>query len=203
MEDQAFRMRGERGMHYSTISGMRDRERKRQFAQGWVSGARRMPVAAGALFLWNSRTVHTGWRGGPRLAVPICLEPRAARPEVERIARLRLAALGLPSTHWARMAMQHDMLLEGPASAGCFNDAIVEASGGDCGADSVILPLRGSNRPTGLRADATEEDVEQLRGLISERVKFILCGVWSPRDRMPGCEELLDRVVHGDIKALI
>lgn len=203
MADQKFRMNGEMGMHYSTIGGMRDREQKLQLAQGWAAGARRVPVAQGALFLWNSRTVHTGWRGGPRLAVPVCLEPRAARPEVERAARLRLAALGLPSTHWARVAMQHDLLLHGSASAGYFNDDVVAAAGGDGGADTAVLPLRGSNRPAGLRTDAAPEDVEQLRELISERIKFILSGVWKPEGRMPGCSELLDRVVCEDIKVLI
>eukprot|EP00913_Durusdinium_trenchii_P018147 g17050.t1 len=40
--------------------------------------ARRVPCPAGSLLLWDSRTVHQGWRGGPRLAQPICWEPRRA-----------------------------------------------------------------------------------------------------------------------------
>jgi hypothetical protein len=35
-----------------------------------VEGARRVPMAAGSLLLWDSRTTHQGWCGGPRLAQP-------------------------------------------------------------------------------------------------------------------------------------
>ncbi|CAE7555781.1 Henmt1, partial [Symbiodinium pilosum] len=33
-------------------------------------GCRRMPCPAGSLLLWDSRVIHQGWRGGPRLAQP-------------------------------------------------------------------------------------------------------------------------------------
>jgi hypothetical protein len=38
--------------------------------------ARRIPVPAGAMLLWNSKTLHQGWTGGARLAFPVCFEPR-------------------------------------------------------------------------------------------------------------------------------
>ena len=67
----------------------------------WTLQAKRVPVPAGALLIWDSRLVHQGWRGGPRLAQPICWEPRARRSEEALERKARLTALGLPSTHWA------------------------------------------------------------------------------------------------------
>lgn len=46
--------------------------------------SRRVPCPAGSLLLWDSRTVHQGWRGGPRLAQPICWEPRERRSDARR-----------------------------------------------------------------------------------------------------------------------
>lgn len=76
----------------------------------WRSEARRVPVPAGGLLLWNSRTVHQGWSGGPRLAHPICWEPRSRRDEAALERKMRLCALGLPSTHWASLGLPHSML---------------------------------------------------------------------------------------------
>lgn len=67
--------------------------------QEGVAGARRVPVPAGALLLWNSRTTHQGWSGGPRLAVPVCYEPRVRVAQDARKRKLFLAAAGLASTH--------------------------------------------------------------------------------------------------------
>merc|ERR1712014_317992 len=77
--------------------------------RGWETGARRIPVPAGGLLLWTSRTTHQGWSGGPRLAQPVCWEPRARRDEIARERKFRLAALGLPSTHWASLALPHEL----------------------------------------------------------------------------------------------
>ena len=71
MKDSALRALGEQGFHYSEVKGMADAEAARRLARGWAEEARRAVVPAGAMFLWNSRTVHTGWRGGPRLAQDI------------------------------------------------------------------------------------------------------------------------------------
>mmetsp|Transcript_147806 Transcript_147806/g.275494 ORF Transcript_147806/g.275494 Transcript_147806/m.275494 type:complete len:479 (-) Transcript_147806:90-1526(-) len=76
----------------------------------WRSEARRVPVPAGAVLLWNSRIVHQGWSGGPRLAQPICWEPRSRRDDAAFERKLRLCALGLPSTHWASLGFPHSML---------------------------------------------------------------------------------------------
>eukprot|EP00004_Rigifila_ramosa_P025907 TRINITY_DN7865_c0_g1_i2.p4 TRINITY_DN7865_c0_g1~~TRINITY_DN7865_c0_g1_i2.p4 ORF type:complete len:108 (-),score=23.88 TRINITY_DN7865_c0_g1_i2:225-548(-) len=38
----------------------------------FVRDARRVPVPAGALLVWNSRLIHQGHAGGPRLAMVGC-----------------------------------------------------------------------------------------------------------------------------------
>lgn len=64
-----------------------------------VSLTRRIPVPSGALLLWDSRAVHQGWHGGPRLAVPVCWEPRE-RVDIQTSARkMRFSAAGLPTSH--------------------------------------------------------------------------------------------------------
>lgn len=70
-------------------------------------GARRIPVPAGALLLWSSRTVHQGWRGGPRLAVPICWEPKDRVSLEARQRKMFMAAAGFPSTHSPSEALVH------------------------------------------------------------------------------------------------
>lgn len=64
-----------------------------------LAGSRRVPVPRGALLLWDSCTTHQGWSGGPRLAVPVCWEPRGRVGEEARGRKLFMAAAGLPSTH--------------------------------------------------------------------------------------------------------
>ena len=171
MDDASFRESGRHGLHYSEVAEMQDREAARAVARGWVKEARRVQAPAGSLLLWNSRTLHTGWRGGPRLAQAVCLEPVERRSEAERAAKLRLAALGLPGCHWASAAMQHDMSLGAP---GCFDQDHVGAEEGDGSLDSVVLPLRPAMRPAALRKGA---NMRRLVRLV--RVPYQLCGMWS------------------------
>merc|ERR1712232_612925 len=76
----------------------------------WRQHARRAPIPAGSLLLWSSRTVHQGWTGGPRLAQPVCWEPKSRRNPQAYDNKLRLAALGLPSTHWASLGIPHTLV---------------------------------------------------------------------------------------------
>ena len=66
-----------------------------------------MPAPAGSLFLWDSRILHQGWVSGARLAQTVCWQPRSFRDAAARDRKLRLAALGLPSTHWATLGLAH------------------------------------------------------------------------------------------------
>jgi len=198
MEDGMFKQSGKRGMHYCEISCMRDRERATALAEGWATNARRVPVPAGGLLLWSSRLAHAGWKGGPRLAQAVCLEPRARRSESQRLAKLRLAALGLPSTHWAQVAMQHDMVLADP---GFFSrrrtpaktGAGTEGEGEDH--DRVVLPMRPATRPSPLAAKA---DLKTLKLLAN--VKHELTGMWVPSE---SSAQLLESSVTEECKALV
>lgn len=72
-----------------------------------VASAQRIPVPAGSLLLWSSRTLHQGWKGGPRLAVPICWEPKDRVSAEARKRKLFMAAAGLPSSHSPSEALIH------------------------------------------------------------------------------------------------
>lgn len=137
--------------HFTLISVLEPGEARDSLIQGWEAGARRMPVPAGGLLLWTSRTTHQGWSGGPRLAQPVCWEPRIRRTELMRERKLRLAALGLPSTHWASLGMPHELSeLTRPRD--------VAAEGAD-EHEAVRLPLRWSVRSQALTPEA---DMDQL-----------------------------------------
>ena len=132
----------------------------------WAAVLPRIPVGtlllripAGALLLWNSRTVHTGVKAGRRFAQAVCLEPARERPPQQRLAKMRLAALGIPGTHWARIGHQHDVL---PKCEGWMaQQPLCGAKGADTHSE-VELPLRPAIRPAALAEGA---DLEALRPL--------------------------------------
>lgn len=76
-----------------------------------VAGSRRVPCPAGSLLLWDSRTIHQGWAGGPRLAQPVCWEPRERRErDADALRRkMLMCATGLPSSHSSSEARIHGM----------------------------------------------------------------------------------------------
>eukprot|EP00455_Lapot_gusevi_P002485 TRINITY_DN1099_c0_g4_i2.p1 TRINITY_DN1099_c0_g4~~TRINITY_DN1099_c0_g4_i2.p1 ORF type:complete len:417 (+),score=117.61 TRINITY_DN1099_c0_g4_i2:94-1344(+) len=114
MADERIGEIGRGGGHYSALSYMRNREVANQLDQDFRQYARRVPVPAGGLLLWNSRTMHQGHQGGGRLAVPICWEPRSRRPEHVLRRKARLCVSGLPSTHWASLGNQHEVAKKVP-----------------------------------------------------------------------------------------
>lgn len=132
--------------HFTGIWAMEPGRARNAMIRGWESGARRIPVPAGGLLLWSSRTTHQGWAGGPRLAQPVCWEPRGRRDALMRERKLRLAALGLPSTHWASLGMPHEL------SALSQPEAVDPAGSEDH--DAVHLPLRFSIRSRALKEGA-------------------------------------------------
>lgn len=185
MAHGGFEKQGEKGRHYCEIrhmcaAGMPSRElpAAREIAKGWARDARRVVVPAGGLLLWNSRTLHTGWGGGPRLAQAVCLEPIERRSDEQRLAKLRLAALGLPSTHWASVAMQHDMCLRKPGVFGGAAHATETKTGvGNDDPDQVLLPLKPCIQPVALARNADMSMEGPLAGLV--RVKFSYVGMWK------------------------
>jgi len=194
MEDPTFADYGKEGFHYCEIKEMACEEHARELADGWAKHARRVTVPPGSLFLWNSRTMHTGWRGGPRLAQAVCLEPESRRPEGERFSKLRLAALGLPACHWASAGMQHDMSLGAP---GVFTPSVVRAQAGEHSEDwdGVVLPLRRCVKPAALTDDA---DMESLRELV--QVPYQHCGMWEAPEE---CKLVLEDSIRADFAELL
>jgi hypothetical protein len=84
----------------------------RYFNERYLRCARRIRLHPGDLLIWDSRTIHQGWGGGYRLAMPICWEPRSRRTDETFARKVRLCALGLPSTHWASLGLQHNITFE-------------------------------------------------------------------------------------------
>jgi len=199
MQDFGFAQAGAFGFHYCEVAAMADRGLARLLAAGWARHARRCVVPAGGLLLWSSRTVHTGWKGGPRLAQTVCFEPASRRPEAERVAKLRLVALGLPSCHWASAAMQHDMCLGEPGSfAEHFAEARREpAEEAAEDTEKAILPLRPALYSPALAPGA---DKSKLVNLVEVEYREGLVGMW---DADKESTELLEASVVPDFKALL
>lgn len=155
MADESAAAKGRKGNHFTTISGLSGPEGE-AMREGWRNGARRVPVPAGAMLLWSSRTVHQGWSGGPRLAQPVCWEPRVRRSDAAFERKMRLACLGLPSTHWASLGLPHSLLggaqLAAPSAASSEKPAR--------GSVRVMLPLRSSIRPVPLVDAAQAAEAE-------------------------------------------
>lgn len=192
MRDTQLQLSGAQGLNYSELSQMLDGDRAQELAQGWEAHARRVPVPSGGLLLWDQRTIHAGWRGGPRLAQAVCLEPAERRTEAQRLAKLRLAALGLPGCHWASAGIQHDMCL---ASPGVFASRAVAGEEGEGGPEAVVLPLRPCIRPLPL---AEQADLNALRELVCVESRHV--GMWEP---IPGSERLLAASVREDFRRLL
>jgi len=93
------------------LSNLHDAHVRRELTAAAVTGSRRVPCPAGSLLLWDSRTIHQGWAGGPRLAMPVCWEPRVRR-ERDRDALRRkifMCAAGVPSSHSSCEGRVHGM----------------------------------------------------------------------------------------------
>lgn len=129
--------RGQKGRHFTSF----DVAKATSLIPQWQENARRVPVPAGGLLLWSSRTVHQGWTGGPRLAQPVCWEPVSRRTEASRERKLRLAALGLPSTHWASLGIPHELVVKEKARLAPAVSAHVEGPRVRLPMVSTMLPV--------------------------------------------------------------
>lgn len=185
MRDPAMQARGHKGVHFSPLVALDDRCAREELLAGWYSGGRRVTVPPGALLLWDSRVVHQGWSGGPRLAQPVCWEPVHRRSASAYERKLRLAALGLPSTHWASLGQPHYLVAaQKTPEVGAGGNS---TSGGGQGA----LPFSSSLKPLPLCEHAvcgddmwqalanfdraiTEEQREELEQMIKPEFKAIL-----------------------------
>lgn len=151
MADRKMQKRGTKGQHFSRIIEDLDSEELRtRLCSSWRSEARRAVVPAGSLLLWSSKTLHQGWSGGPRLAQPVCWEPAGRRSEFAHERKMRLAALGLPSTHWASLGVPHSLVNIQPSAPTCAQDT---------GRDGLALPLKSTMRPVTLAPGVQIEDM--------------------------------------------
>jgi len=73
----------------------------------WREKARRIPVPAGGLLIFNSRTIHQGYQGGLRLAQTICWEKKTIRSEEAYMRKLQACIMLFPTTHWASLGIHH------------------------------------------------------------------------------------------------
>ena len=137
MNDPKTQARGERGSHFTLIQGMSNGPVKDAMMKGWLENSRRVPVPAGGLLLWQSRTTHQGWSGGPRLAQPVCWEPIERRTEETRKRKIVLTCIGFPSTHSASLGAPHHLVKKKRPQK-------QQSEGGEPGGERerVVFPLR-------------------------------------------------------------
>lgn len=152
MADAKMQKQGRKGAHFSRIvESIKSEELSVKLVSQWRHAARRMPMPAGSLLLWSSKTLHQGWSGGPRLAQPVCWEPTKRRSQKARETKLRLAALGLPSTHWASLGLPHTIVNIKPVEP-----TVVRHT-----QKGVALPLRSSLQPATLAPGVSVEQMWQ------------------------------------------
>jgi len=175
MSDPSMIGRGSKGNHFCQIRDLSQRNVSSSLEEQWSTGAGRAPVPSGGLFLWSSRTLHQGWSGGPRLAQPVCWEPVGRRTGRALERKMRLAALGLPSTHWASLGIRHHLVspqLPAPTVA----------SNGNTNEDAQ-LPLKSSIQLASLRPGVNVADVwDRLKGCdwdspLPDEVREYLSGI--------------------------
>jgi len=71
--------------------------------------AKRLPCPAGSLLLWDSRVIHQGWAGGPRLAQPVCWEPRFRRKPAALHRKRYICGTAIATSHSAAEGRIHGM----------------------------------------------------------------------------------------------
>jgi hypothetical protein len=117
----------------------------------YVREARRVPIDAGSMVIWSSKLMHQGWSKGPRLAVPVCFEPRERRSQVAFNRKVRLCASGVPTTHWASLGIQHSLSLDEVRRGRRLSVGVAE--------DDLYLPILESMAPTSLMNPSACEHV--------------------------------------------
>jgi len=85
--------------HFVSLNNLKNSDTRAQLLSECTVKAKRVPVPAGALLLWDSRTVHQGWSAGQRFAVPVCWEPRERVSRSATARKLFMAAIGVASSH--------------------------------------------------------------------------------------------------------
>jgi ectoine hydroxylase-related dioxygenase (phytanoyl-CoA dioxygenase family) len=92
------------GIYITSIPDVKEKER---LLKVWCEKSRRIPVPAGGLLIFNSRTIHQGYQNGLRLAQTVCWEPKIYRTEEALIKKLQACVMGIATTHWASLGIHH------------------------------------------------------------------------------------------------
>lgn len=116
MQDNHAVQKGRRELNSQSvrINHLHDPYEREELARQAIASTRRVPCPAGSLLLWDSRTIHQGWSGGPRLAQPVCWEPKWRRDEAAYRRKLYMCAAGVPSSHSSSEGRVHGMAQHGP-----------------------------------------------------------------------------------------
>eukprot|EP01060_Flectonema_neradi_P032112 TRINITY_DN5044_c0_g1_i1.p1 TRINITY_DN5044_c0_g1~~TRINITY_DN5044_c0_g1_i1.p1 ORF type:complete len:463 (+),score=65.01 TRINITY_DN5044_c0_g1_i1:110-1390(+) len=93
--------------HFVTHLKVQDSAVRDSLLKGGHAKLQRVPVPAGSLLLWDSRTSHQGWAAGRRLAQPVCYQPTHLRFGDAYLRKLWITAAGLLSNHWATIGKVH------------------------------------------------------------------------------------------------
>eukprot|EP00754_Rhynchopus_humris_P007237 Rhum_TRINITY_DN13383_c0_g1::Rhum_TRINITY_DN13383_c0_g1_i1::g.59616::m.59616 len=117
--------------------------------QGGLEQARRVPVPAGSLLLFNSYLSHQGWAAGPRLAACVCWEKKEHRRQDALSRKAWMCTTGMPSAHSAVDAKVHTSQQE-------MITSVTKASA-SAAFSRMQLPLYPSLPPYGVREEAAEE----------------------------------------------
>ena len=59
------------------------------------------------MLIFNSKCIHQGYSSGYRLAQTLSWEPKSYRTEEVFINKVKLLNMGLGTTHWASLGIQH------------------------------------------------------------------------------------------------
>jgi len=117
MQDQHSFEKGKKSSQSVRINDLQNYTVREQLVAKGVASTRRVPCPRGSLLLWDSRTVHQGWAGGPRLAQPVCWEPKKRRDAAARLRKLYCCAAGVPTSHSSSEGRVHGMARPGRPAA--------------------------------------------------------------------------------------
>lgn len=91
------------------INNIPDEDVRKEMLDIWCEKARRIPVPAGGLLIFDSRTIHQGYQGGLRLAQPICWEHKKYRSQEAYLRKLQACHMLVATTHWASLGVHHPL----------------------------------------------------------------------------------------------
>jgi len=134
----------------------------RQINLKYIKEARRVPLQEGDLIIWNSKTIHQGYKNyGRRLAMPVCYEPKTRRTKKSFISKLKYAIEGFGTTHWASLGQKHGVYLkeiENHAEPAVYDYTNTEG-------DNIELPIKERIIPFIIKDECRDEYIPTILSL--------------------------------------